>query len=41
MKKKNIYKSETFQAHFEDYRITKIDKRIYNESIHNFDKTEF
>lgn len=39
--RKNIHKLITFQTHFEDYYSAKIEKKIYNEDIYNFDKTRF
>lgn len=39
--RKNALKPETFQTHFEDYRITKTEKEIHDEDIYNFDETRF
>lgn len=39
--RKNAHKPETFQTHFEDYRVAKREKGIHNEDIYNFDETWF
>lgn len=41
MERKNAHKPETFQTHFEDYRVAKTEKGIHNENIYNFDETGF
>lgn len=39
--RKNAYKPETFQTHFEDYCNVKVEKGVQDEDTYNFDETGF